>query len=42
MSAFDRQAVGARGGGYGLDAELAKKREAEYDYAAEDDARVRE
>lgn len=42
MSAFDRQAVGARGGGYGLDAELARKREAEYDCKAEDDARVSE
>lgn len=40
MSAFDRQAVGARGAGYGLDAELARKREAGYDHRAEDEVRV--
>lgn len=40
MSAFDRQAVGARGAGYGLDAELARKREAGYDHRAEDEVRA--
>ena len=33
-------AFGARGAGYGLDAELARQREAKYDYEAEDAARV--
>lgn len=33
-------AFGARGAGYGLDAELARQREAKYDYEAEDTARV--
>lgn len=40
MSAFERKAVGSRGGGFGLDAELARKREAQYDHKAEDEARV--
>ena len=31
---------GSRGGGYGLDAELQRQREAKYDYQAEDEARV--
>lgn len=42
MASFDHFAVGARGGGFGLDAELARKREAEYDHRAEDEVRVRE
>lgn len=42
MAEFDNHAVGARGGGFGLDAELARKREAKYDHRAEDEARVRE
>lgn len=33
-------AFGARGAGYGLDAELCRQREAKYDYEAEDKARV--
>lgn len=33
-------AFGSRGAGYGLDAELARQREAKYDYEAEDAARV--
>lgn len=41
MAEFDRQTVGARGGGFGLDAELARQREAKYDHGAEDEARVR-
>lgn len=34
-------AFGTRGAGYGLDAELARQREAKYDHSAEDQARVR-
>lgn len=41
MAEFDRETVGARGGGFGLDAELARQREAKYDHGAEDEARVR-
>ncbi|CAN0316678.1 unnamed protein product [Ectocarpus sp. 8 AP-2014] len=33
-------AFGARGAGYGLDAELARQREAKYDHSAEDQARA--
>lgn len=36
----ERQPYGARGGGFGLDAELARKRESQYDHRAEDEARV--
>ncbi|CAM9153856.1 unnamed protein product [Laminaria digitata] len=39
MAEFDRETVGARGGGFGLDAELARQREAKYDHGAEDEAR---
>ena len=40
MAQFERQTVGSRGGGFGLDAELARQREAKYDHGAEDEARV--
>eukprot|EP00904_Undaria_pinnatifida_P000722 jgi/Undpi1/10650/HiC_scaffold_29.g13100.m1 len=40
MAQFERQTVGSRGGGFGLDAELARQREAKYDHGAEDEARA--
>ncbi|CAM9693233.1 unnamed protein product [Chrysoparadoxa australica] len=38
MAELERQMCTGRGGGYGLDAELARKKAANYDYAAEEKA----
>lgn len=40
MSVLDHQKIVTRGGAFRLDAELARKRESQYDHQAEDEARV--